>query len=659
MHHDALTAGLLLLSLSVVAVVLFRRIHLPPVLGYLFVGIVAGPHALHWLPDLHILELLAEIGVVFLLFMIGLEFSLAQFWTLRRAVFGLGGTQVLLSVIAAGTVAWFSGIPWQGALVIGGILALSSTAIVIKQLIEQLEMHSHHGRLAFAVLLFQDIAVVPFLVLIPILGSGAEGGVAAPILLAMLKAVVAVVGMLALGHWLIRPVFHVVAAAHSTELFTLTALLVSLSAAWVTNFFGLSLALGAFLAGMMLSETEFKHQIEIDVRPFRDILMGIFFISVGAQLNLAEVWAQWPLITVLTLGIVVGKTALVAMIVRLMHYDKAVAMRTGIVLANGGEFGFALVTLAIANGLLTSVEAQPVLAAVIFSMMVAPLLVSANGSIVQRLFAGDVTREHASQRAKLSEAAGDKRGHVIFCGYGRIGQNMAGFLLREGIDYVALDTNSKLVKEAWEAGEQVYFGDSTHIDMLHAAGLDRARLIVVTIDEPHASERIIRTVRGENSDVPILVRTRSDASMELLEKAGATLVLPETLEASMMLSQHMLEFLGVDVDEVHRVIEAARGDHYHQLRGYFHGEDTESLEESERPRLHTVLLDPENWAVDKRIAALGLAEVNATVVAVCRDGMRGESPQDDMVLRAGDGVVLEGSAEAVEHGEEILLTGVH
>ncbi len=657
MHHDALTAGLLLLALSVAAVVLFRRIHLPPVLGYLFVGIVAGPHALQWLPDLHMLELLAEIGVVFLLFMIGLEFSLAQFWTLRRAVFGLGGTQVLLSVIAAGTIAWFSGISWQGSLVIGGILALSSTAIVIKQLIEQLEMHSPHGRLAFAVLLFQDIAVVPFLVLIPILGAGGDGGVAVPILLAMLKAVVAVVGMLALGHWFIRPIFHVVAAAHSTELFTLTALLVSLSAAWMTNFFGLSLALGAFLAGMMLSETEFKHQIEIDIRPFRDILMGIFFISVGAQLNLVEAWAQWPLIMVLTLGIIVGKTALVALIVRLMRYDRVVAMRTGIVLANGGEFGFALVTLAIANQLLTPIEAQPVLAAVIFSMMVAPLLVSSNGAIVKRLFAREVAREHVSQRARLSKAVRDKRGHVIFCGYGRIGQNMAGFLLREGIDYVALDTNSKLVKEAWEAGEQVYFGDSTHIDMLRAAGLDRARVIVVTIDELHAAERIIRTVRSEDSEVPILVRTRSDTSMELLEEAGATLVLPETLEASMMLSQHMLEFLGIDAEEVHRVIEAARADHYHQLRGYFHGEDVESLEESERPRLHTVLLDPENWAVDKRVGELGLEGVNATVVAVCRDGMRGESPQADMVLRAGDGVILEGSAEAVEHGEEILLAG--
>ena len=657
MHHDALTAGLLLLALSVAAVVLFRRIHLPPVLGYLFVGIVAGPHAMHWLPDLHSLELLAEIGVVFLLFMIGLEFSLAQFWTLRRAVFGLGGTQVLLSVIAAGSIAWFSGVPWQGALVIGGILALSSTAIVVKQLIEQLEMHSPHGRLAFAVLLFQDIAVVPFLVLIPILGSGGEGGVAVPILLAMAKAVIAVAGMLALGHWLIRPLFHTVAAAHSTELFTLTALLVSLSAAWITNFFGLSLALGAFLAGMMLSETEFKHQIEIDVRPFRDILMGIFFISVGAQLDLVEAWSRWPLIAVLTLGIIIGKAAVVALIVRILGHEKSVAARTGIVLANGGEFGFALVTLAIANHLLTPVEAQPVLAAVIFSMMVAPLLVSANGRIARRLFAREVAREHVSQRARLSKAVREKQGHVIFCGYGRIGQNMAGFLLREGIDHVALDTNSRLVKEAWEAGEQVFFGDASHVDMLRAAGLERARLVVVTIDEPHATERIIRTVRAENRDLPILVRTRSDASMEALEEAGATLVLPETLEASMMLSQHMLEFLGVDPEEVHAVIEAARNDHYHQLRGYFHGEDVESLEESERPRLHTVLLAPENWAVGRRIAELGLDRVGATMVAVRRDGVRGEAPEPEMVLQDGDGVILEGSAEAVEHGEEILLAG--
>ncbi len=658
MPHDGLTAGLLLLALSVVAVVLFRRIRLPPVLGYLFVGIVAGPHALQWLPDLHLLELLAEIGVVFLLFMIGLEFSLAQFWTLRRAVFGLGGTQVLLSVLAAGGIAWFSGVSWEGSLAIGGMLALSSTAIVVKQLIEQIEMHSPHGRLAFAVLLFQDIAVVPFLVLIPILGGGSEGSVAWLIMLALFKAIIAVTGMLALGHWLIRPIFHVVAAAHSTELFTLTALLVSLSAAWLTNYFGLSLALGAFLAGMMLSETEFKHQIEIDVRPFRDILMGIFFISVGAQLNLGEAMSQWQLITIMTLSIVVGKALLVALITRLMGYDKAVATRTGIVLANGGEFGFALVTLAIANHLLTPVETQPVLAAVIFSMMLAPVLVSSNGDIARRLFARDELRNHVSQRARLSKAGRKLSGHVIFCGYGRIGQNLARFLVTEGIDYVALDMHSGLVKEAWEAGEQVYFGDASHIDMLRAAGLDKARLLVVTIDEPHATERIIRNVRHESPDLPILVRTRSDASMEMLENAGATLVLPETLEASMMLSQHMLEFLGVDHEEIHTVIEAARKDHYHQLRGYFHGEDSETLEESERPRLHTVVLDPENHAVGKRIAELNLDKAAAKVAAVCRDGVRGESPETDMLLQAGDGIVLEGSAEAVEYAEELLQSGM-
>lgn len=657
MPHDALTAGLLLLALSVVAVVLVRKINLPPVLGYLFVGIAVGPHAMQWLPDLHMLEMLAEIGVVFLLFMIGLEFSLAQFWSLRRAVFGLGGTQVLLSVIAAGGIAWFSGISWSGALAIGGVLALSSTAIVVKQLIEQIEMHSKHGRLAFAVLLFQDIAVVPFLVLIPILGGGAEEGMAWPLLLAMIKAVIAVTGMLALGRWAIRPIFHAVAAVHSTELFTLTALLVSLSAAWITNFFGLSLALGAFLAGMMLSETEFKHQIEIDIRPFRDILMGLFFISVGAQLDLGEAASRWGLITILTLAIIIGKAALVAGITRYMGYDKAVATRTGIVLANGGEFGFALLTLAISNQLLTSVEAQPVLAAVIFSMMLAPLLVHANGDIARRLFAKDAMREHVSQRARLSKAGENLSGHVIFCGYGRIGQNLARFLLQEGIDYVALDSHSGLVKEAWEAGEQVFFGDATHIDMLRAAGLDKARLLVVTIDEPHASERIVRNVRSEIPELPILVRTRSDASMEVLENAGATLVLPETLEASMMLSQHMLEFLGVDQNEIHHVIEAARSDHYHQLRGYFHGEDNESLEESERPRLHTVVLDPENRAVGKSIAELGLEQASAVVAAVCRDGVRGESPESDMVLRAGDGVVLEGSAEAVEFAEELLQTG--
>ncbi len=657
MEHTALTQVLILLSLSVVAVVALRRIHLPPVLAYLFVGMLAGPHALGWVPASDLLHLLAEIGVVFLLFMIGLEFSLAQFWSLRRAVLGLGGAQVVLTALAGGAIAWWSGLSPAGALVIGGTVALSSTAIVVKQLIEQLEMHSRHGRLALAVLLFQDIAVVPFLVIIPLLAQGDGGGIALPLLLALGKAIVAVTAILALGHWLIRPLFHQVAAAHSTELFTLTALLVSLTAAWLTFELGLSLALGAFLAGMLLSETEFKHQIEIDIRPFRDILMGVFFISVGAHLDVSALPDIWLTVLSLTVALIIGKGFIVAAISRAMGYESGVALRTGMVLANGGEFGFALLTLALANRLLTPAETQPVLLAVVFSMVLAPLLVKYNGAAARKLFARSYLRGVHLQAQQVEEAAREIQRHVVFCGFGRIGQNLAAFLRPEGIDYIALDLDPHLVKEAWEAGERVFYGDSTHADVLRAADVERARMVLVTFDDAGTCEKIIRQVRQLAPQVPIFVRTRDDTSMERLENAGATRVIPETLEASMMLSRLMLQELNVDDAEINRLVEAARDDHYHTLRGFFHGQEAETLAEAERPRLHTVTLAPSDSAVGRRIGELDFGKSAIAITAICRAGLRGEQPEPETRLVAGDAVIIEGSAEALEHAESVLRSG--
>ncbi|MFM1892125.1 MAG: hypothetical protein RLZ44_1202, partial [Pseudomonadota bacterium] len=286
MHHTPLNAVLILLALSVLAVAAVRRLHLPPVLGYLCVGMVAGPYALGWIPDTEVVHLLAEVGVVFLLFTIGLEISIPHLLALKHAVLGFGGAQMLLSTLAIMAIAWASGIPWEGALIVGGALALSSTAIVARQLAEQVELQSRHGRLAFGILLFQDLAVVPFLVVIPILGGDTGAGMGIALALALLKGAVVIVAMLLAGRWLTRPLFHYVAAAHSVELFTLVALLVALTAAWLTNLAGLSLALGAFIAGMLIGDTEYRHHVETEIRPFRDVLMGLFFITVGAQLNL-------------------------------------------------------------------------------------------------------------------------------------------------------------------------------------------------------------------------------------------------------------------------------------------------------------------------------------------------------------------------------------
>jgi len=657
MENSPLGEILLVLALSVPAIAILHRLHLPPILGYLFVGVVAGPYGLGWLPDSHLLHLLGEIGVVFLLFTIGLEFSIPQFLSMRGTVLGLGGAQVTLSTIAGGLLAWLLGVGWRGALVVGGALALSSTAIVVKQLTEQLEMHARHGRLALGILLFQDLAVVPFLVIIPILGQGAGDGLFVSLSWALLKGAAAFVVLLAVGRWVLRPLMHVVARAHSAELFTLAALLLSLSAAWITYSLGLSMILGAFLAGMLLGETEYRHQVEADIRPFRDVLLGLFFIAVGLRLDLGILGEIWHMALLLSLGLVVGKGLLVTALTLAGGYSAGVASRTGMVLAQGGEFGFALLALAIDERLLNAQHSQAILSSVVLSMALAPLLIRANGVVSRTLFKESYVRLMEREAQSVSSVAYRMQGHVILCGFGRIGQNVADFLRHLGVEYVALDVDALLIKRAWEAGEHVFYGDATHMEVLRAAGLERARAVVVTFDAPSAAKRVVEMIRQEDPDLPVLVRTRDDLHMEELEAAGATHVIPETMEASMMLATQLLEKLEVPVDDVLSLVERARENEYQSLRGIFRGAGPR-FEASERPmKAHTVRLPPAAYAVGRRLGEMNLESMGITVKAVRRQGIRGDRPSPDMYLEAGDTVVLQGRPEDVERAEARLLRG--
>lgn len=650
MEHAAINGGVLLLACVVLGVSIFRRLHLPPVLGYLFVGIIIGPHAFGLLQNSDLIHLLAEIGVVFLLFTIGLEFSVGQFMTMRRIVLGLGGAQVLLSTIIAGGVAWLSGLHWTGSLVAGGALAMSSTAIVVKQLSEQLEIHSRHGRLTLGVLLFQDIAVVPFLVAIPILANGGLDGLWLSLAIALLKGVLAILIMLAAGHWLLRPLFHTVAAARSSELFTLTILLVALTAAWLTYQLGLSLAMGAFLAGMTLSETEYKHQIKTDIRSFRDILMGVFFVSIGLQLNLPSLSSVWPWILLMVIGLVAGKGLLIMGLTRWLGYENGVALRTGVALAQGGEFGFALLALALNRDLLSQADSQAIFATIIISMLLAPLMLRYNGRLAKALFAHSYLRSRYAETRQLGWATRELADHVIICGFGRIGQNLARFLRADNIDYVALDLDPYLIRDAWEAGEHVFYGDSTHGEILRAVGLSRARAMVITFDDAHTAERVLETARRRRSDLPILVRARDEADLEQLEQMGATQVVPETLESSMLLARVLLERLGVPDDQISERIEQERADHYRSLQGLFAGE-TESL----RERLHSVAVSPESHAVGRTLAELRLDIAGVQVQAIRREGITGEQPDETMRVVAGDVLVLRGSADALKRVEPLFL----
>ncbi|MGB0846170.1 MAG: cation:proton antiporter, partial [Thiolinea sp.] len=643
-HGTGLLQGiLLLLVMSVAAVAAFRVFKLPPILGYLLVGAITGEYALSWLPSNHSIEFMGEVGVVFLLFAIGLEFSVKQFLAMKTTVLGLGGLQVLISTLAGFGILYYFGVSWEGAIIAAGAMALSSTAIVIKQLSDQGEMRSQHGQLALAILLFQDIAVVPFLIIIPILGgaSGEEMNHTA-ITVEMIFNIFTLTGMLLAAHYVLRPLFHYISNAQSIELFNITVLLVALTSAWITQTLGMSLALGAFLAGMLLSETEYKHQIESEIRPFRDILMGLFFITVGTKLNLSVLPDLWLPILLLVLGLTVGKGILIASLTRLFAADNGASVRTGLVLAQGGEFGFALLALALSNGLLSNAEVQSALAAVIISMALSPFIIRYNDTVSRKLFSDSYLKQRYKAAHDFSLEVKEVEGHVIICGYRRIGQSLARFLQEQGIPYIGLELDPTIVKEAWEAGDRVYYADATRPEILIAAGLYRARMVVITVADIESARLITESARKKQKDIPILVRTRDDRYMGELEELGASTVLPETLEASVMITERVLLQLGLPTEEISEVTERIRNDGYQSLKTYFHGNKTKTeartLDES---FLHTIVLQEGDPAVGKRINDLNLESMGFSLKSLKRGGIRGDAPEPEMILRQDDTLVLE------------------
>ena len=657
MDHNALNEGLTLLALSVFAVWILKRIKLPPVLGYLLVGTLVGPYALGWLPEDGSIQILAEIGVVFLLFMIGLEFSLSRLIAMKSTVFGLGSIQVLISTLSGGAIAWLTGIEWQGALVVGGALALSSTAIVAKQLTDQLEMQARHGQLAISILLFQDLAVVPLLVVIPILSTAADQSLLLPLLIALTKGIIAVFVMFQIGHWFLRPFYHLVARTHSAEIFTLATLLVSLTAAWLTNQLGLSLALGAFLAGLMLSETEYKHQIQADIRPFRDVLMGLFFISVGAQLDTSIILQEWIWIGLLTTGLIVGKSLVIVILTRLFSYELPIAFRTGLLLGQAGEFSFAILVVAISNQLITLQQAQPIIAATLLSMLITPILIRYNSKITETLFRGHYKSGLNIPPKQLATVCEKLSNHVVICGFGRIGQNLGNILREMEIQYVALDLDHSLVKEAWEAGENVFYGDSTHTEILKKAEIARANALIITFDDAHIAEHVIISARSINKDVAIIVRSKDEQYMDDLHEAGASNVVPESFEASMMLAIHVLQNLDIPVDKSMAFVEQARQDEYRLLRGYFRGEESLGLDELHALHLHTIILLPDSYAVGKSVSDIRFEELNTSLIKVRRGKDRIESFTGTFQLETGDAIVVEGKQNDILKIENYLLTG--
>jgi K+:H+ antiporter len=646
---------LLLLAAAVLAVTAFRWVHLPPLLGYLLVGVAIGPHALALVPDSEGMRRLAEFGIVFLMFSIGLEFNLSTLFTMRRAVFGLGLVQVLLTVGAVVVAAPLAGYAWRPALAIGGALAMSSTAIVMRMLSERMQLDTEHGRNIVGVLLFQDLAVVPFLIVIPAIAYG-DADLPRQLVLALAKAAVVLGIVLFLGQRLIRPWLHVVAGRRSHELFILNVLLLTLGLAWLTEIAGLSLALGAFLAGMLIAETPYRHQVDEDIKPFREVLLGLFFITMGMKLDVRIVVHEAPLVLVLAVVPVAFKLVLVAGLARLFGSGPGTALRIGLALAHAGEFGLVLVIEASDVGLLGREFSQLVVAAMLISMLVSPFVVQASDWIVLRWASSEwMLKSLELHRIAVQSLATEA--HVIVCGYGRTGQRLAHLLEEESVRYIALDLDPERVRQAGAAGDKVVYGDASHREALVAAGLARASALVVTFADTARALKILHHAREINPALPVVVRTLDDADLDRLLAAGAAEVVPETFESSLMLGSHALMLVGVPLTRVVRRIRDVRSHRYNILRGFYRGESDEVADpdESRAPRLRSIAIVPGARATGRRLCDVAIDAMGVTVTAIRRREQRMVHPGPETTLLEGDVVVLLGAPEQLAAAEARLL----
>jgi CPA2 family monovalent cation:H+ antiporter-2 len=659
-HNDPLLQILILLTASVCVVAAVRKLALPAILGYLAVGMLLGPHALKLAADNETTQLLADFGVVFLVFTLGLEFSLPRLVAMRWEVLGVGGAQVLITVgiVATGAILFFDVAP-AVAVLIGGAVAMSSTAIIIAQLTEQSENNRTHGRLAVAICLFQDLSFPLLLALLSAL-SGGVGSVDAPhILGAIGLAALALLLVLAAGRWLLRPLFLMIASVRSAELFSLAVLLAVLASAWATQAAGLSLALGAFLAGMMLAETEFRHQIEATIRSYREVLLGLFFITVGMLLDVGLLLRDLPVVLAILLGMLLLKAAVVAVVAKPATKSWFKSLRTGVIVSQGGEFGFALLILLLRKQLLDPAIVQPLLAATVLSMVLSPLIIRHNRRITRVILRESGNPQTEAMRQERVTLAAADREHVVICGFGRVGQNIARVLEQSGFEYIALDVDPYRIRTGRQAGDPVVYGDAGQVEVLQNVGVAHASVVVITFANPDVALRILRAVRELRADVPILVRTQDDTKLTELQAAGATEVVPETFEASLMLLSHLLLLVKLPVGAVLRTVNDIRSHRYSMLRQYFRGAYATHLDETHafREELHSVILPPHAWAVGRTITDLKERGSQATVNAVRRDGIVGRDPGPDTVFKEGDVVVVYGTPEAVEHAETLLLMG--
>ena len=649
MEHSFLIQILLMLVVAIISIALLRRAGLPAILAYLLTGVISGPSGFNWFSQ-HQMQSVAELGVVLLMFSLGLEFSLPRLWAMRRTVFGLGSAQVVITTLLATGISYMGSLTLVESIVVGSAIALSSTAIVLKLLNEQGWLRRRHGELSVSVLLFQDLAVVPLLILLPLLASGGEVLSVKTIGYAMAEGVLAFVALMAFGKWGLPRLFDEVARSRSNELFMLSTLVVALLTGALTQWLGLSMALGAFMAGMLLGESQYKRQLEADIRPFRDLLMGLFFISIGMLLDFTLVLQFWWQILVLLVAVILGKALVIFGLLRAARESFRTSVSTALSLAQVGEFSFVVLALAVNYRLLDIALSTKLVMVAVLSMAVAPWLVRHSVDIARYL---QGVRPKVEKSPAIEPNIEHENDLVLILGYGRVGQTIARFMKTEAVPFLVLDLDPTRVSEARKAGEPVYFGDVCKRSILKQAKIREAKLIVLTFSNGRILEEVLPLCRQLAPESKILVRTRDDTGMEELEEAGASQVIPETLEGSLMLVSQVLYQCGVPLTRILKRLEYERRNHYQYLHGFFSGAETDFTLE----HLHAVALPKGANAVGLTLADIPWEKLRVEIRAVRRSGSEVESPELDWNIRPGDILIILGKPRRIEKAEHFLLQG--
>jgi len=655
---ESLQLIILLLVSSVFLVALFKYLSLPPMIAYFVVGLALGPNALAILPGSESSRHFVEFGIVFLMFTIGLEFSLPKLNSMRNILFGLGGTQVLITLLAVIVCGIFFGLQLPSAFIIGAALTMSSTAIVSKILIERLDLNSRHGRLSIGILLFQDVAVIFILILIPVFNN-LDADLFKLIIFALLKIIFLLFIVFRAGKPVMNFWFDIVAKNKSRELFVLNVLMITLIFSYVTKLAGLSYALGAFLAGMIISETRYRHQVESDITSFRNILLGLFFISVGMMLDIDILKSNFIIIALLFFAFTLFKIILITGLTMIFKYELGVGIRTGIILSQAGEFSFVILALGQKNGIISGDIFQIILSVCLISMLIAPLLIPLNGRIARWISKG-YTKKSETLVKQIEGVGHDYSDHVILCGYGRSGQYLGRFLKEENINFIAIDMDLNRVSDASTAGENVMYGDASRRTVLRAAGIERAKAIIVAYADDRSTEKVLNVIREAYPILPVIVRTADESSVEKLQNAGATDVVPEVQEGSLMLASHALVLLGIPLSNVIKKIRIFRSERYKMFRGYFAGETDVGDETSNQDllQLHSIEIKEYFSMNDSPISKLSLKNFDVEIKYIRRPNMlENIQPRPDIVISAGDVLVVIGTQENIDLFEKYIING--